>query len=367
MATVYFDEATRTFPGGDTPAVDHVTLDIEDGEFLVLVGPSGCGKSTTLRMLAGLEPITAGRILIDGHDQKGVRPRDRDVAMVFQSYALYPNMTAAENMGFALTNAKVSSSEIKERVAEAARILELEQFLDRKPGGLSGGQRQRVAMGRAIVRNPKVFCMDEPLSNLDAKLRVSTRSQIAGLQRRLGITTVYVTHDQVEAMTMGHRVAVLRDGRLQQVGTPEELYDRPVNTFVASFIGSPAITLVDATVREGVAQVHGAQIPLDRGVAAKAGDKAVVGLRPEAWHLVDAGTDNGVDLKVDLVEALGSESFIYGTPVGAEQTDGVSPQRVTVHSDKRVRPEVGDVVRVVPEGSEVHVFAADTGERLTAD
>ena len=366
MATVYFDEATRVFSGGHAPAVDHVTLDIADGEFLVLVGPSGCGKSTTLRMLAGLEPIDDGRILIDGHDQKGVRPRDRDVAMVFQSYALYPNMTAAENMAFALTNAKVPSSEVRERVAEAAKILELEQFLDRKPGALSGGQRQRVAMGRAIVRNPKVFCMDEPLSNLDAKLRVSTRSQIAGLQRRLGITTVYVTHDQVEAMTMGHRVAVLRDGRLQQVGTPEELYDRPVNTFVASFIGSPAITLVEAQVREGVAEVHGARIPLDRAVTAAAGERVVVGLRPESWHLVDAGADNGVDLKVELVEALGSESFIYGVPVGAEQEDGVASQRVTVHSDKRVRPEVGEVVHVVPEPSEAHVFSAETGERLTS-
>jgi sn-glycerol 3-phosphate transport system ATP-binding protein/multiple sugar transport system ATP-binding protein len=216
------------------------------------------------------------------------------------------------------------------------------------------------------VRNPKVFCMDEPLSNLDAKLRVSTRSQIAGLQRRLGITTVYVTHDQVEAMTMGHRVAVLRDGRLQQVGTPEELYDRPVNTFVASFIGSPAITLVEAQLREGVAEVHGARIPLDRDVAAKAGAKVVVGLRPESWHLVDAGADNGVDLKVELVEALGSESFIYGVPVGAEQEDGVASQRVTVHSDKRVRPEVGEVVHVVPEPSEAHVFSAETGERLTS-
>ncbi|HEU4332820.1 MAG TPA: ATP-binding cassette domain-containing protein [Lapillicoccus sp.] len=364
MATVYFDEATRTFPGGQAPAVDHLTLDIEDGEFLVLVGPSGCGKSTTLRMLAGLEPVNGGRILIDGHDQKGVRSRDRDVAMVFQSYALYPNMTAAQNMGFALTNAKVASSEVKERVAEAARILELEPFLDRKPGALSGGQRQRVAMGRAIVRNPKVFCMDEPLSNLDAKLRVSTRSQIAGLQRRLGITTVYVTHDQVEAMTMGHRVAVLRDGRLQQVGTPEELYDRPVNTFVASFIGSPAITLVEASVRDGAAEVHGTRVPLDRSVAAQAGEKVLVGLRPESWHLVDPDTDNGVDLKVELVEALGSESFIYGVPVGTDWGEARAPQRVTVHSDKRVRPEVGEVIRVVPESAEAHVFAADSGDRL---
>src|SRR3954467_9267944 len=200
MATVYFDEATRTFPGGDTPAVDHVTLDIEDGEFLVLVGPSGCGKSTTLRMLAGLEPITAGRILIDGHDQKGVRPRDRDVAMVFQSYALYPNMTAAQNMAFALDNAKVSKAETKQRVAEAAKILELEPLLDRKPGQMSGGQRQRVAMGRAVVRDPSVFLFDEPLSNLDAKLRVQMRSEIKQLHNKVGVTSVYVTHDQVEAM-----------------------------------------------------------------------------------------------------------------------------------------------------------------------
>ncbi len=318
MATVYFDEATRRFSKDDAPAVDGITLDIADGEFLVLVGPSGCGKSTTLRMLAGLEPIDGGRILVDGHDQKGVRPRDRDIAMVFQSYALYPNMTAAQNMAFALDNAKVSKAETRQRVTEAAKILELEQLLDRKPGQMSGGQRQRVAMGRAIVRNPKVFCMDEPLSNLDAKLRVSTRSQIAGLQRRLGITTVYVTHDQVEAMTMGHRVAVLRDGRLQQVDTPERLYDRPVNTFVAAFIGSPAITLVESVVREGVARVHGVDVPLERTVAGRAGEKVVVGLRPESWHVVETperGPDaTSLALNVELVESLGAESFVYGRP-----------------------------------------------------
>ena len=326
MATVYFDEATRRFSKDDAPAVDGITLDIADGEFLVLVGPSGCGKSTTLRMLAGLEPIDGGRILVDGHDQKGVRPRDRDIAMVFQSYALYPNMTAAQNMAFALDNAKVSKAETRQRVTEAAKILELEQLLDRKPGQMSGGQRQRVAMGRAIVRNPKVFCMDEPLSNLDAKLRVSTRSQIAGLQRRLGITTVYVTHDQVEAMTMGHRVAVLRDGRLQQVDTPERLYDRPVNTFVAAFIGSPAITLVESVVREGVARVHGVDVPLDRAVAGRAGEKVVVGLRPESWHVVET-PERGADatslaLNVELVESLGAESFVYGRPVDADEGCG---------------------------------------------
>ncbi|GAA2022906.1 sn-glycerol-3-phosphate ABC transporter ATP-binding protein UgpC [Terrabacter terrae] len=382
MATVYFDEATRRFSKDDAPAVDGITLDIADGEFLVLVGPSGCGKSTTLRMLAGLEPVDGGRILVDGHDQKGVRPRDRDIAMVFQSYALYPNMSAAQNMAFALDNAKVSKAETKQRVAEAAKILELEQLLDRKPGQMSGGQRQRVAMGRAIVRNPKVFCMDEPLSNLDAKLRVSTRSQIAGLQRRLGITTVYVTHDQVEAMTMGHRVAVLRDGRLQQVDTPERLYDHPVNTFVAAFIGSPAITLVESEVREGVAHVHGVPVPLDRAVAGRAGEKVVVGLRPESWHVVPTPdqrsdgsngssssngatgirTDGSLALAVELVESLGAESFVYGRPVDAAE----GADRVTVRLDKRTHLTVGDVVHVQPNHGEVHVFDAASGERIEA-
>jgi sn-glycerol 3-phosphate transport system ATP-binding protein/multiple sugar transport system ATP-binding protein len=371
MATVYFDEATRRFSkDDDAPAVDGITLDIADGEFLVLVGPSGCGKSTTLRMLAGLEPVDGGRILVDGHDQKGVRPRDRDIAMVFQSYALYPNMSAAQNMAFALDNAKVSKAETKRRVAEAAKILELEPLLDRKPGQMSGGQRQRVAMGRAIVRNPKVFCMDEPLSNLDAKLRVSTRSQIAGLQRRLGITTVYVTHDQVEAMTMGHRVAVLRDGRLQQVDTPERLYDHPVNTFVAAFIGSPAITLVESEVREGVARVHGVSVPLDRAVAGRAGEKVVVGLRPESWHVVetpaegarDGGGTSALALSVELVESLGSESFVYGRPVGADE----GTDRVTVRLDKRTHLTVGDTVHVEPNRGEVHLFDATSGERIEA-
>ena len=362
MATVYFDAATRRFSPQDAPAVDQITLDIADGEFLVLVGPSGCGKSTTLRMLAGLEPVDEGRILVDGHDQKGVRPRDRDIAMVFQSYALYPNMTAAQNMAFALDNAKVSKAETKARVAEAAAILELGNLLDRKPGQLSGGQRQRVAMGRAIVRNPKVFCMDEPLSNLDAKLRVSTRSQIAGLQRRLGITTVYVTHDQVEAMTMGHRVAVLREGRLQQVDTPDRLYDKPVNTFVASFIGSPAITLIEAPIREGVAHVHGVPLALDRAVATKAGGTAVVGLRPESWHVVSDDTPDSLPLGVELVESLGSESFVYGRPSGGAE----DAPRVTVRLDKRTHLTVGDVVYVQPNPGEAHVFDGATGERIDA-
>ncbi|MEO3935496.1 sn-glycerol-3-phosphate ABC transporter ATP-binding protein UgpC [Dermatophilaceae bacterium Soc4.6] len=361
MATVYFDEATRRFAQGDRPAVDAITLDIADGEFLVLVGPSGCGKSTTLRMLAGLEPINGGRILVDGHDQQGVRPRDRDIAMVFQSYALYPNMTAAQNMAFALDNAKVGKSETTSRVAEAAKILELEDLLDRKPGQMSGGQRQRVAMGRAIVRNPKVFCMDEPLSNLDAKLRVSTRSQIADLQRRLGVTTVYVTHDQVEAMTMGHRVAVLRDGQLQQVDTPERLYDHPVNTFVAAFIGSPAISLVECPVRDGHAIVHGVSVPLEREVADAAGVTVVVGLRPESWHVVDPTSEGeSVPLTVELVESLGSESYVYGRPAVA----GREVDRVTVRLDKRTHFTVGDVMHVRPDTTELHAFDAASGVRI---
>src|SRR5579875_1780723 len=358
MASVYFDKATRRHKGNAKPSVDSVTLDIEDGEFLVLVGPSGCGKSTTLRMLAGLEPVDEGRVLIDGHDQKGVRPRDRDVAMVFQSYALYPNMSAEENMAFALRNAGVSKSEAHTRVAEAAEILELGPLLGRKPGQLSGGQRQRVAMGRAIVREPQVFLMDEPLSNLDAKLRVSTRAQIAALQRRLGVTTVYVTHDQTEAMTMGHRVAVLRDGVLQQVDTPEALYDHPVNTFVAGFIGSPAINLVDAQVRDGRAEFFGASVPLprDRGGSA---ERVTLGVRPESWTISDALHKDGVAVKVDMVESLGAEVFVYGEP----EVGGDVP-RLTVRTDKKHRPAVGDIVRVTPAADEVHVFDAASGERL---
>ncbi|MFM9135947.1 MAG: ABC transporter ATP-binding protein, partial [bacterium] len=245
---VSFDDVSVTYPGMDEPAVSHLDLEVREGEFLVLVGPSGCGKSTSLRAVAGLEPVSEGRILIGDRDVTRVAAKDRDVAMVFQNYALYPHMTVAENMGFALKIAKTPKDEIRRRVAEAAKLLDLEDYLDRRPKALSGGQRQRVAMGRAIVREPQVFLMDEPLSNLDAKLRVQTRTQIATLQRRIGTTTIYVTHDQVEAMTMGDRVAVIKDGRLQQVDAPQRLYDRPATVFVAAFIGSRSMNLLEATV-----------------------------------------------------------------------------------------------------------------------
>ena len=248
MATVSFQDATRVYPGSDHPAVDKLNLEIGDGEFMVLVGPSGCGKSTSLRMLAGLEEVNQGRIMIGDRDVTDLPPKDRDIAMVFQNYALYPHMTVADNMGFALKMAGVPKADRDKRVLEAAHLLGLESFLSRKPKALSGGQRQRVAMGRAIVRQPQVFLMDEPLSNLDAKLRVSTRTQIAALQTRLGVTTVYVTHDQVEAMTMADRIAIMSDGRLQQVGPPQAVYERPANLFVASFIGSPPMNTVPGVV-----------------------------------------------------------------------------------------------------------------------
>src|SRR5471030_920118 len=283
MATVKFENASRIYPGNDAPSVDKLNIDIADGEFLVLVGPSGCGKSTSLRMLAGLEEVNGGDIWIGERNVTDLSPKDRDVAMVFQNYALYPHMTVADNMGFALKIAGINKSEIAKRVQDAAKILDLEDYLERKPKALSGGQRQRVAMGRAIVRNPQVFLMDEPLSNLDAKLRVSTRTQIASLQRRLGVTTVYVTHDQIEAMTMGDRVAVLKDGILQQCATPRELYETPDNVFVAGFMGSPAMNLVSGKVVEGGIAFDGTVLPVDRARLAKlTSDTATVGFRPEA-------------------------------------------------------------------------------------
>src|SRR5579875_3033840 len=300
MARVVFDHATRIYPGASEPAVSELDLEIADGEFLVLVGPSGCGKSTSLRMLAGLEDVSAGRILIGERDVTSMAPKDRDIAMVFQNYALYPHMTVAENMGFALKIAGVGRQERAARVLEAARLLDLEPLLGRKPKALSGGQRQRVAMGRAIVRNPQVFLMDEPLSNLDAKLRVQTRSQISSLTRRLGVTTVYVTHDQVEALTMGDRIAVMRGGVLQQVGAPRELYSCPQNVFVAGFIGSPAMNVFASRVVEGGVQVGSVVVPVERSSLAEAGGEVLAGVRPEDLVIGGVGGTRSDGLAVQV-------------------------------------------------------------------
>jgi multiple sugar transport system ATP-binding protein len=310
VASVQFASATRFYPGTHKAAVSQLDLEIRDGELLVLVGPSGSGKSTALRMLAGLEPLDDGAIFIGDRDVSGVRPRDRDIAMVFQNYALYPQLSVAENMGFALKQQKVPKEERIARVREAARVLDLEPYLDRKPKNLSGGQRQRVAMGRAIVRKPQVYLMDEPLSNLDAKLRVQTRTELAELQARLAVTTVYVTHDQVEAMTMGHRVAVLRDGLLQQCDTPYALYHQPVNLFVAGFIGSPAMNLFPSASAQPI-QVGGCALDLETDMKTRldsfGGDRVVVGFRPEAVRV----GEGPLKAHIRTVEDLGSESFVH--------------------------------------------------------
>ena len=356
MATVTFDHASRVYPGAERPAVDALNLDIQDGEFLVLVGPSGCGKSTSLRMLAGLEDVNSGRIMIGDRDVTDVQPKDRDIAMVFQNYALYPHMSVADNMGFALKIAGVKKDEIRTRVQEAAKILDLEEYLDRKPKALSGGQRQRVAMGRAIVRQPQVFLMDEPLSNLDAKLRVQTRTQIAQLQRRLGVTTVYVTHDQVEAMTMGDRVAVLKDGLLQQVDTPRRMYDHPNNVFVAGFIGSPAMNLLNLSVVDGGVAFGNAIYPVAREVLGEAaGAKVTVGVRPEDLEV----SDNGLKVEVDVVEELGADAYIYGRAI----FDG-EEQPMIARVDGRRPPEKGAVLNLTPKRGHTHLFSTADGHRL---
>ncbi|NHA69888.1 ABC transporter ATP-binding protein [Phycicoccus flavus] len=365
MATVKFDEATRIYPGNDTPSVDKLDIDIQDGEFLVLVGPSGCGKSTSLRMLAGLEEVNGGKIWIGDRDVTDLSPKDRDVAMVFQNYALYPHMTVADNMGFALKIAGVDKGEIRKKVEEAAGILDLTQYLDRKPKALSGGQRQRVAMGRAIVRSPKVFLMDEPLSNLDAKLRVQTRTQIASLQRRLGVTTVYVTHDQVEAMTMGDRIALLKDGLLQQCATPREMYDKPANLFVAGFIGSPAMNLVDVPAASDGAKFgnHTVSIPREGG---KGGDRVIVGVRPEDVELTT--NNDGLELTVDVIEELGADAYVYGTPtddkIKLHGGDDNLAKPFIARVDGRKVPEKGQTIYVYPKGEHMHVFDPESGARL---
>ncbi len=357
MAVVEFKGATRIYSGLDRPAVDALDLVVADGEFLVLVGPSGCGKSTTLRMLAGLEPIDAGEVWIGDRDVTYTPPKDRDIAMVFQSYALYPHMTVAENIGFHLKVKKIDRAERQARVLAAAKILDLEPYLDRKPAKLSGGQRQRVAMGRAIVRNPQVFLMDEPLSNLDAKLRVQTRTQIAALQRELAVTTVYVTHDQIEAMTMGDRVAVLKDGVLQQCATPRELFTNPINEFVAGFIGSPAMNLLPAESTESGATYGTLTVALTAEQRSQLTSSAVsVGVRPNDLVVTEAG---GLDAAVQFVEELGSEAFIYCV---ADHTG----KEVVARVDGLSSAKAGDRVSLVPKPGGLHLFDSKTGTRLPA-
>jgi len=361
MATVTFDHLYKRY-GEDVIAVNDLNLEVKDGEFLVLVGPSGCGKTTALRCVAGLEDVSDGRLLIGDRVVNNVAPKDRDIAMVFQSYALYPHMSVYDNLAFGLKLRKMKKAEIDKRVKEGAAILGLERFLDRKPKALSGGQRQRVALGRAIVREPSVFLMDEPLSNLDAKLRVQTRAEIARLHQRLGTTTVYVTHDQVEAMTMGDRIAVMRDGLLQQVGTPQELYDHPVNVFVAGFIGSPSMNF--ATTRaEGKALMLGSAKLELTGEQARAADSrpdganVLIGFRPEHIELANGQESDAVRFpaKVDVVEYLGNEELIHAQAEGNEIV-------ALLPSDRRVK--VGDSVQLAVPMDKLHIFDPDSEKAL---
>jgi multiple sugar transport system ATP-binding protein len=361
VAEVEFVSATCLYQGNPTPAVDQLDLGIKDGEFMVLVGPSGSGKSTALRMLAGLEPVSSGEVRIAGKDVAGMAPKERNVAMVFQNYALYPHMSVEENMGFALKLAGVPKAERHAKVVDAAKLLDLEKFLARKPKALSGGQRQRVAMGRAIVRDPSVFLMDEPLSNLDAKLRVETRANIAALQARLGTTTLYVTHDQVEAMTMGHRVAVLRDGVLQQVDAPRNLYDYPGNAFVAGFIGSPAMNVRTVGVVDGRARLGDLEIQLPPpalAAAKQAGlSEVVVGVRPEATDI--SAQPSGLSMEVELVEELGADTFVYGIIPG--DTDA---RHFVCRPQGHASPAIGETVHLTVDEKRLHVFDPTTGNRL---
>jgi multiple sugar transport system ATP-binding protein len=358
MATVTFDHVTKKY--GEVVAVDDFNLEIQDGEFMVFVGPSGCGKTTSLRMIAGLEDITSGSLAIGEKIVNDIPPKDRDIAMVFQSYALYPHMTVRDNLAFGLKLRKVDKKEIEKRVQDAAGILDLGRYLDRKPKELSGGQRQRVALGRAIVREPAVFLMDEPLSNLDAKLRVQTRAEIARLHQRLKTTIVYVTHDQVEAMTMGQRIAVMSQAKLQQVGAPQELYDRPNNKFVAGFIGSPSMNFIPMTLEgsgdTATLKSEGVEIPVAaafrEGIGAVSGRNFIVGVRPEHWDVVPTGTEVAtVQAKADVVEYLGNEELLHIEVAGQDLVAVVS-------SERRVRP--GDVVTLHIPLEKMHLFDAET-------
>ena len=391
MAEITLEHVTKRFPDG-AEAVKDVDLEIADGEFVILVGPSGCGKSTTLNMIAGLEDITEGELRIDGQVSNDKTPKERDIAMVFQNYALYPHMTVRENMAFALKIAKVDASTINQKVEEAAEILDLKQHLDRKPANLSGGQRQRVAMGRVIVRDPSAFLMDEPLSNLDAKLRVQMRTEVSRLQKRLGTTTVYVTHDQVEAMTLGDRVAVMSGGELQQVGPPQELYESPSNLFVAGFIGSPAMNFLPGTLEAGTIKTPLGDFTLPdekRRKVEEHGSRSqgvVVGIRPEDFEdaeLVGENRDRGhvLQAEIDVLESLGSDKFAYFTIQGeravAKQLEEVARDagaedrvsgdgiQVTARLDAASKAKEDQNMEIWVDVGKVHVFDPDTGKNLT--
>ncbi len=393
MAQITLDHITKRYPDG-FEAVKDMSLEIQDGEFVILVGPSGCGKSTALRMIAGLEDITDGELRIGDQVVNDKAPKDRDIAMVFQNYALYPHMSVRENMGFALKLRGAPSEEINGKVEEAARILDLEQHLDRKPAQLSGGQRQRVAMGRAIVRDPSAFLMDEPLSNLDAKLRVQMRTEVSRIQQRLGTTTIYVTHDQTEAMTLGDRVAVMRSGELQQVGSPMELYNNPLNLFVAGFIGSPAMNFMPATIEGGKVKLPIADVDLPSEVQSRLGDvqgrNLIAGIRPENFEdaaLVGEVRDRGTVFKaqVEVLESLGSELYAHFTVASDQQIEsqelrelaedvggGEVPMageegRIVARLEPASQVRVGQEAELWVDASKVHLFDPEDGRNLTTD
>jgi multiple sugar transport system ATP-binding protein len=380
MSDITLDRLTKVYAGGVT-AVDDVSLQIGDGEFMVLVGPSGCGKSTLLRMIAGLEEVTQGSISIGGTDVTEFAPRRRDIAMVFQSYALYPHMSVRKNIGYGLKVRRVPKDESRRRVEEVAKLLGLEELLERKPAQLSGGQRQRVAMGRAIVREPKAFLMDEPLSNLDAKLRVEMRASLAQLHARLGVTTVYVTHDQVEAMTLGQRVAVLDAGRILQVDTPQRLYDHPVNLFVAAFIGTPAMNLVEGAIDGDHVVFGGLRLPLDPARRPQGGSRpVVVGVRPEAFDAVAFAAPGTKTFTIvpEVVEELGSDAHVFfhldapavATEVSGRDEAALLPESKALYSariDPRARARVGEPIELALDAARLHFFDPDSGKTLLSD
>ena len=369
---------------GNVTAVDDVSLEIQSGEFMVLVGPSGCGKTTLMRMIAGLESVTTGSIHIGERDVTYLPPRDRDIAMVFQSYALYPHMTVRKNLGYSLNVKKTPKAEIERRVSEASRMLGLEDLLDRRPAALSGGQRQRVAMGRAIVREPRAFLMDEPLSNLDAKLRVSMRAELARLHERLQVTTVYVTHDQVEAMTLGQRVAVMRGGRVQQVDTPQELFERPANLFVASFMGSPSMNLVEATVGDGRIRFANFDLPLDPERRPAKDGPVILGIRPQEFEDAELARPGlpQITVTASVLELLGSEVnvifWVDAPPVNTEEARAAADDDegkllldenkaiFTARIDPRSKVRHGDTITLTVDTSRFHFFDPETGVSLTA-